>query len=54
MPDIPGADQELKQFQASIQIYIDSLQNELSKADSIFIADSVTMNEVQKASGRKN
>ncbi len=53
MPDIPAADKELKAFQADMQFYLDSLQNELSKADSSFIADSIKMNTTQKADARK-
>ena len=53
MPDIPAAEQELKQFQADMQFYVDSLQNELSKADSSFVADSLKMNTTQKTDARK-
>ncbi len=53
MPDIPAAEQELKQFQADMQFYVDSLQNELSKADSSFVADSLKMNATQKTDARK-
>ncbi|MEI7472025.1 MAG: OmpH family outer membrane protein [Chitinophagaceae bacterium] len=53
MPEIPAAEQELKQFQADMQSYVDSLQNELSKADSSFVADSLKMSATQKTDAGK-